>query len=406
MTVPGWAPFASPSSEDERIADWAASGVLALTGRPDGPPLLPPGHAATAARRLGEVIVELSGGRVRVDGAALLAERAAFTGGVRHGQVSVGGATRLLPAVDGHVALTCALADDVARLGALVEREIDLDPWPVVMAWLTSHTGQEFAERAELLGIAGAAVPTSPSPSAAPLLEKPRDVTGLRVVDFSALWAGPLCANLLGLAGARVIKVETPHRPDGARRGNRPFYEVLHGGHRSVVVDPGTPDGRASLRRLVGSADIVIEASRPRALAGFGLDARAYADSGVTWISITAGGRSSNRVGLGDDIAAGAGLVAWADQLTPVFVGDAIADPLTGLTAAALAMIAPTGPGGRLWDICMTDVVAATLARGPAVPSTTAHWDTGRWWIGTAGASHPVLAPRRRAPAAPHPSAT
>ena len=38
------------------------------------------------------------------------------------------------------------------------------------------------------------------------------------VVDLSALWAGPLCAHLLGLAGARVVKVESLGRPDGARR--------------------------------------------------------------------------------------------------------------------------------------------------------------------------------------------
>lgn len=126
------------------------------------------------------------------------------------------------------------------------------------------------------------------------------------MVDFSALWAGPLCAHLLGLAGADVIKVETPDRPDGARRGHPGFYRLLHAGHRSVVLDPATPRGRDALAALVASAGIVIEASRPRALGRWGLDP---AKTPATWISITAAGRSSDRVGFGDDVAAGAGLV-------------------------------------------------------------------------------------------------
>jgi crotonobetainyl-CoA:carnitine CoA-transferase CaiB-like acyl-CoA transferase len=79
-------------------------------------------------------------------------------------------------------------------------------------------------------------------------------------------------------------------------------------------------------------------------------------------VSITAAGRAAERVGFGDDVAAGAGLVAWTDAGTPVFVGDAIADPLTGLAAAVLAMTAPGDGAGVLWDLAMADVVAATLS--------------------------------------------
>jgi crotonobetainyl-CoA:carnitine CoA-transferase CaiB-like acyl-CoA transferase len=179
-------------------------------------------------------------------------------------------------------------------------------------------------------------------------------MAGLLVVDFSALWAGPLCAHLLGLAGARVVKVETPDRADGARRGNAAFYRLLHAGHRSVVADPAEPDGRRLLHALVEAADIVIEASRPRALAGWGLGPGMTA---ATWVSITAAGRSSHRIGFGDDVAAGAGLVA-GDAAGPVFVGDAIADPLAGLTAAALAVGAAAG---NLIEVSLHDVVAATL---------------------------------------------
>lgn len=363
------------------MRDWLDSGIPALTGHRDGPPLVPPGSAATVARRYTDRIAAISGGRVRLDGARLLAERAAFTGFRRGGTISAGRHCRLLPTADGWAAVSCARPDDPVLLGALVCAEIGDDPWPAVADWLATHTGAELAERAELLGVAAGPIeavgPEVPEPLG------PRPVAGLRVVDFSALWAGPLCAHLLGLAGARVIKVETPVRPDGARRGNPEFYRLLHGGHESVVLDPGAGSQRRALRELVESADIVIEASRPRALAGFGLDAAEFVESGGTWISITAHGRASNRIGFGDDIAATAGLVARPDGRTPLFVGDAIADPLTGLTAAVLAMSAPADGSGRLWDIPMSAVVAATLDTG----STTVPADESA-----------VRAPRRREP--------
>ncbi len=367
------------TGEADRAADWAASGVVPLTGRQDGPALMPPGTAATQARELAGYLTQVG---IAVDGPALLAERAAFTGHRRGGDVSVGGSCRLLPTADGWAAVSCARPDDPLLLGALVGAELPADPWPAVAAWLREHSGAELAERAELLGLAAwpVATPRRGAP-AGPIAgggevgtppqdaSLPRSVDGLLVVDFSALWAGPLCANLLGLAGARVVKVETPGRPDGARRGNADFYRLLHAGHRSVVADPQDVGGQRLLHALIEAADIVIEASRPRALAGWGLRPES---TDATWVSITAAGRTSNRVGFGDDVAAGAGLVAW-DERGPVFVGDAIADPLAGLTAAVHALAASPGD---LVEVDMTAVVADTLDGAelvsPAVDSAPA----------------------------------
>jgi crotonobetainyl-CoA:carnitine CoA-transferase CaiB-like acyl-CoA transferase len=215
-------------------------------------------------------------------------------------------------------------------------------------------------------------------------------MAGLRVVDFSVLWAGPLCAQLLGLAGAEIIKVETPQRPDGARAGNQDFYRLLHAGHRSVVLDPADPAGRRAMTALVDTADVVIESSRPRALARFGLDARRTVDAGTTWISITAAGRASNRIGFGDDVAASAGLVAYDEGGEPVFCGDAIADPLTGLAAAALAL---RSPAGSLLDVAMTAVVSSTLDPAPAKPAAEAWRRGGDWVVDTDHGPVPVAEP-------------
>lgn len=382
--------------------DWAAGGVVALTGHPDGPPLVPPGRAATVARELTGRIAAATAGTahpVRLDGARLLAERAALTGHRRRGRVSAGGSCRLLPTRDGWAAVSCARPDDPLLLGALVGQELPADPWPAVAAWLRAHPGEELAARAGLLGIAAGPVTTPAAPPPLPV-HPPRSVEGLLVVDFSALWAGPLAASLLGLAGARVVKVEVPGRPDGARRGDPAFYRLLHAGHRSVLLDPATPRGRSALRALVDAADVVVEASRPRALAGFGLDPDAAVAAGTTWISLTAAGRASNRIGFGDDVAAAAGLVARDADGDPVFVGDAIADPLTGLTAAALAMTAPADGSGVLWDVAMTDVVAGTLAGVPAGtltgPSPAARREDGGWVVDTPDGAVPVEPPRPR----------
>jgi CoA-transferase family III len=391
-------PEPAPSAPGRRIADWAASGAVGLTGHPDGPPLVPPGRAASRARALAERLAAVTGGRIHVDGPALLGERAALTGHRRSGRVSPGGAARLLPTADGWAAVSCARPDDPALLGALVGAELPADPWPAVAAWLRTHPGAELAERATLLGVAAAPVRggglPAPGGREGHLPGPPqasRSAEGLLVVDFSALWAGPLCAHLLGLGGARVVKVETPHRPDGARRGDPAFYRLLHAGHRSVVLDPTDPAGRRALHALVAAADVVIEASRPRALAGWGLDARAAVADGGTWISITAAGRDSGRVGFGDDVAAAAGLVARDDRGEPVFCGDAIADPLTGLTAAALALTAP----GALHDVSMTAVVAATL---DGTASEPARRRSGTWVVDTAHGPVPVADPVARTP--------
>ncbi|HEY0506915.1 MAG TPA: CoA transferase [Blastococcus sp.] len=407
MPSPPSAPLSGSFAGADPAADWARSGVVHLTGRPDGPPLVPPGRGATRARELADAIAAATAGTgspVAVDGPALLGERAAFTGHVRRGSVSPGGSCRLLPTADGWAAVSCARDDDPQLLSALVSAELGADPWPGVAAWLRDHPGDELAERAQLLGIAATSVRRRPPPPPFPPLP-PRSVEGLLVVDFSALWAGPLCAALLGLAGARVVKVETPSRPDGARRGDPGFYRLLHAGHRSVVLDPDVPAERRALAALVAAADIVIEASRPRALTGFGLDADAAVAAGTTWISITAAGRSSARIGFGDDVAAGAGLVVTDTPGAALFSGDALADPLTGLTAAALALTAPADGAGVLWDVAMADVVAATLPAGPEQAPHAARRSAAGWVVDTDSGAVPVALPRRRTATGTAPSA-
>ncbi|MFI5798492.1 CoA transferase [Streptomyces sp. NPDC051677] len=386
----------SKASASRIAEDWARSGIPLLTGHPGGPPLLPPGGAATFASWLADQVA--SAGGARLDGAGLLAERAALSGRGRRGRLSVGGTCRLLPTRDGWAAVSDARADDPLLWSALIGRDLDAEALPRRLAdWLAVHDGAELDARVELLGLAGGAVRPRPERTC-PLPGPPRDVNGLLAVDFSALWAGPLCAHLLGSAGARVVKVETPSRPDGARFGDPAFYDLLHAGHSSVVLDPGDVRGRAALHELVARADVVIEASRPRALAGFGLDAEAEAARGCTWISITAHGRASERIGFGDDVAASRGLLATDAGGRPVFAGDAVADPLTGLLAAALALSEQPGGGGVIWEVSMADVVSACLSVSAGDARLVGRGDD--WLVDTGRTAFPVAAPRPRRPVA------
>jgi crotonobetainyl-CoA:carnitine CoA-transferase CaiB-like acyl-CoA transferase len=183
------------------------------------------------------------------------------------------------------------------------------------------------------------------------------------------MWAGPLCGQLLAWAGATVVKVESMSRPDGARAGPPAFFDRMNGGKLSYLVDFDDPTG---LRALLAAADVVIESSRPAALARRGLgptdvDSR----DGKVWLRITGHGtegRCANWVAFGDDAAVSGGLVCGGDD-APVFCGDAIADPLTGLEAAVAVAQSLCGGGGELIELSMS-AVAAVYAELPLTGET------------------------------------
>jgi crotonobetainyl-CoA:carnitine CoA-transferase CaiB-like acyl-CoA transferase len=126
------------------------------------------------------------------------------------------------------------------------------------------------------------------------------------------------------------------------------------------VLDFDDPTQRQQLARLLASADVVIEASRPRALRQLGLDRESLEiNNPQIWLSITAYGReppAEQWVGFGDDVAVSAGLLHWDERGHPQFVGDAIADPLTGVYGA-LAVVESLAQGrSGLLDVSMASI--------------------------------------------------
>lgn len=359
-------------------ASWGSSGLACLTGLPDGPPDFSRAHVLARAEQVATAIRRRT--RVPIDPAGLLAGRAALLGLTRRGRVSAGGATRLLPAADGWCAITLSRLDDVAAVPALLESDEPVaDPWPALGRWAATRPAAAVVERAVLLDIPAAALGevAAGSPRARHLgfRARPRELAGLLVADLSSMWAGPLCGRLLARGGATVVKVESPRRPDGTRAGNRAFYDWMNGEKLSYCLDF---DAQADeLRELLAVADIVIEGSRPAALERRGLGPDAItARTGRIWLRIS--GYDDLRPAFGDDAAVAGGLVGTAGpgSCGPVFCGDAIADPLTGLEAALAVLESLGRGGGELIQVSMAAVAAtyaalpteASVARYPAPP--------------------------------------
>jgi crotonobetainyl-CoA:carnitine CoA-transferase CaiB-like acyl-CoA transferase len=195
---------------------------------------------------------------------------------------------------------------------------------------------------------------------------EPRPVDGLLVADLSSLWAGPLSAQLLARAGAVVVKVESPSRPDGTRAGEPAFYDWMNFGKLSYAID--FDDDIEALRQLLAAADVVIEGSRPAALRRRGLSADDIpARRGRVWLRVSGYAGQPDRPAFGDDAAVAGGLVG-ADAEGPVFCGDAIADPLSGLAAARALGESLRRGGGEVIEVSMAQV-AAQYAALPTAPS-------------------------------------
>lgn len=349
--------------------DWGASGLAHLTGLAAGPPDFSRAAVLAHARSAAEELRRRIG--VTVDAAELLAGRAALLGLSRQGRVSAGGATRLLVARDGWCALTLSRPDDVDTVPALVETgAVPADPWPAVEAWVAGQYRAEAVGRARLLGlpaaVLGEAVAASPVVRLIGPPASPRPLAGLLVVDLSSMWAGPLCGQLLARAGATVVKVETVGRPDGTRAGSPAFFDWMNAGKLCCTADF---DDTGRLRALLEVADVVIESARPAALRRRGLGPEdVAARDGRIWLRITghgAVGEHANWTAFGDDAAVAGGLVGRSAD-GPVFCGDAIADPLTGLHAALAVAQSLARGGGEVVDVAMA-AVAATYAALPMI---------------------------------------
>ncbi len=205
---------------------------------------------------------------------------------------------------------------------------------------------------------------------------------GIRVIDASTLFAGPLAAMHLGDLGADVIKVENPRRPDGSRGhgpskdGHNLWWKTLGRNKRTVGIDLGTPGGQGVFRRLAASADIVIENFRPGTLEkwGLGYDALAAENAGLILARITGFGQVGpmrRRAGFGTLAEAMSGFASLTGEPDgpPTLPAFGLADGVTSLAAAfalATALFTRERTGrGQVIDLAIVEPLMAIL--GPQV---------------------------------------
>jgi hypothetical protein len=310
-------------------------------------------------------------------GATLLGERGSNNGFTISGRVSAGtGGSRIYPTRDGGwFVLTMIREEDRTLLPALFLGDIAEPYGPeAIAAAALRHEVSELVARGREIGLPVASVDERPVSAPVEILatgpprERPAGHRPL-VVDLSAIWAGPLIGHLLWLTGAKVIKVESLSRPDLIRRDDPVTFGLINQGKDNVLVDFYSHAEKAALLDLIRQADFVIESSRPRALRQLGIDADALVQAvpGLVWLSVTghgARGEAANWAGIGHDCGVAAGLARALEQAGGEigYVGDAIADPLTGITGALEGWRAYLSGKAQRIGLAMSAITARALA--------------------------------------------
>lgn len=218
----------------------------------------------------------------------------------------------------------------------------------------------QFAERGSLRAadeLDNLQVPSAPwrfsgtappgDPSTQDTLPLRRDVrrkgplAGLRVLDLSWVWSGPMVTAALSDLGAEIIKIENRKRADPARLRGRarrngspvegpelevtPYFNQMNRGKESVAVDISTDSGRALILDLVEHCDVVVENMRPGALErrGLGYGTLAERNPAIVMLSMSIMGQTGSMRGVGGYAPVMSGL-AGLDSLVGYGSGDLI----------------------------------------------------------------------------------
>ncbi len=235
-------------------------------------------------------------------------------------------------------------------------------------------------------------------------------LSGLRVIDFTRVLAGPMCTMLLGDMGAEVIKIEDPAHGDETREwapfvgGWSTYYLSVNRNKKSVAIDLKSEEGKRLLEDLIGSADVLVENFRPGTLErlGFGPERARAMNERLIYCSISGYGTTGPRRDLpGYDmvIQGESGLmdVTGFPETGPTKVGVAITDCIAALYAVQgilLAHISRSQTGkGQFLDLALLDSAFSVLGM-PAGIVAASGCSPGR-----RGNEHPSLAPYAPFPA-------
>lgn len=205
-------------------------------------------------------------------------------------------------------------------------------------------------------------------------------LNGVRVLDFSRVWAGPYCTMMLAELGADVLKVENPdggdetrHYPPFFQGTESAYFASFNRGKRSIAINLKNLDGQALVGRLVPHVDVVVENFAPGVAERLSIDYAALSASNprIVYCSISAFGQTgpfSRRKGYDPILQGMSGIMSLTGEpgREPVRAGVAIAD-LSGALFAAFAIVTALlarerGGGGHYIDLALLDSQVALLA--------------------------------------------
>jgi crotonobetainyl-CoA:carnitine CoA-transferase CaiB-like acyl-CoA transferase len=240
----------------------------------------------------------------------------------------------------------------------------------------------------------------------------PCALSGIRVLDFSRVLAGPFATMMLADLGAEVTKVERPGTGDDTRnwgppfdeRGEATYFQSVNRNKHAIILDLATDDGIAEALHRVRDSDVVVENFRPGLMdrLGLGYDQLARERPELIYCSITGFGRDAGAELPGYDLLVQAlgGLMSITGPRDgePQKVGVAVVDVLAGLFAtvgilAALRHREATGDGQRVEVNLLSSLLAALVNQGSAY--TVAGVVPERM-----GNAHPSIAPYELFPSA------
>ena len=201
----------------------------------------------------------------------------------------------------------------------------------------------------------------------------PGSLDGIRVIDLTTIYSGPICTSILGDQGADIIKVESP---DGdwmrvpmaqQRNGVSGAFAMMNRNKRSIVINLRTDEGKEILKKLIEKSDVLVENYRPGVMQRLGLSYESLktVNKKLIYASINGFGEEGpyvERRVYDAVVQAVSGMGALqADPATeqPIFINQLICDKLTSVTAAqvissALVACERSGIGQRV-QISMLD---------------------------------------------------
>ncbi|TAM96581.1 MAG: CoA transferase [Rhizobiaceae bacterium] len=250
-------------------------------------------------------------------------------------------------------------------------------------------------------------------------------LSGVRVIELARILAGPWGGQLLADLGADVIKVENPKGGDDTRSWGPPFvmgkdgeslsaayYHSTNRGKRSIAVDFSTQQGAKTIRKLVATADVLIENFKVGGLKKYGLDYESLkaVNPRLVYCSITGFGQSgpyAPRAGYDFIIQGIGGLMSITGEPNrePQKVGVAVSDIFTGLYSviaiqAALRHAEKFGQGQHI-DMALLDTQCSILGNQnlnylvsgkPPVQMGNAHMNIAPYEVLPVGDGHIILA--------------